>query len=227
MSRPKLLDLFAGGQGAGVGYARAGYQVTAVDLVEHARHPEIAEFITADALTILADVDYCRSFVVIHASPPCQFHSGMTACRPGLASQYPDLIDAVRAELRNIGRPWVIENVTGSGLPHQSDMFGNHGIQLCGHMFGLKLYRHRLFETSHVVDAPHHPRHATPASSAGHWVPGTIMSVAGHVSPVSVAEEAMGIDWMTRDELSEAIPPAYTQWIGEQLLSTACGQPCG
>ena len=85
-------------------------------------------------------------------------------------------------------------------------------------MFGLALYRHRWFESNAPLEQPSHPRHDIPASRAGHWEPGTIISVSGNCSPISVARDAMGIDWMPRAELAESIPPAYTQFIGEQLL---------
>jgi DNA (cytosine-5)-methyltransferase 1 len=86
-------------------------------------------------------------------------------------------------------------------------------------MFGLELYRHRLFESNIPLHAPDHPAHLTPASKAGHWTPGTVMSVAGHCAPIAKAREVMGIDWMNRAELGEAIPPAYSHFIGTQLLT--------
>ncbi len=104
----------------------------------------------------------------------------------------------------------MIENVPGSPLVDP--------ITLCGHMFGYELYRHRLFESSVPLAAPMHPEHVKPASKAGHWKPGTIMSVSGHVAPVALAREIMGIDWTTREELAEAIPPYYTEHIGRQLI---------
>jgi DNA (cytosine-5)-methyltransferase 1 len=88
---------------------------------------------------------------------------------------------------------------------------------LCGHMFGLELYRHRLFETSWLVRQPPHPAHVTPGGRAGHWKPGEIISVTGHCAPIAIARDAMGIDWMRRSELAEAIPPAYTEYIGTRL----------
>jgi DNA (cytosine-5)-methyltransferase 1 len=97
--------------------------------------------------------------------------------------------------------------------------FGRYGVTLCGRMFGLELYRHRLFECSTPVPAPNHPAHLIPASKAGHWEPGTVISVSGNCSPIAVARAAMGIDWMNRDELSEAIPPAYAEYIGRHLLN--------
>jgi DNA (cytosine-5)-methyltransferase 1 len=218
VTRPRLLDLFCGAGGAAVGYHRAGFDVVGVDLSPQPRYPY--EFVQADALTYPLD-----GFDAIHASPPCQAYSAMTACRPGLADQYPDLVNLTRARLAVSGLPWVIENVPGAPLASGSDLFGAHGVKLCGHMFGLALYRHRLFETSFPLIQPEHRPHVTPASRAGHWTEGTIISVSGNVSPIEVAREAMGIDWMTRSELSEAIPPSYTAYIGWFLAGRLAGVP--
>ena len=162
------------------------------------------EFCQADALEFPLG-----GFDAIHASPPCQSYSVMSACRPGLAGTYQDLVATIRERLTGSGLACVIENVPGSPLKNP--------VTLCGQMFGLPLYRHRLFETNFNVRVPLHPIHMTPASKAGHWKPGTIMSISGHVSPIAEARRAMGIDWMSRDALVEAIPPAYTKFIGEQL----------
>lgn len=108
--------------------------------------------------------------------------------------------------------PYVIENVPGAPLVG--------AVELCGQMFGLELYRHRLFETSFSLTPPVHPPHGVPASKAGHWREGTIMSVAGHVSPMRIARAAMGNDWMSRDGLTESIPWSYTEYIGRQLMSS-------
>lgn len=209
MTRPRLLDLFCGAGGAAVGYHRAGFDVVGVDVVRQPNYP--FEFHQADALTFPLD-----GFDVIHASPPCQRHSRMSNCRPGLAATYADLITQTRQRLRATSGQWVIENVVGAPLEHPTT--------LCGRMFGLELYRHRLFETSFAVAPPAHPRHCIPASRAGHWEPQTIMSVSGHVAPIAVARAAMGIDWMNRDELSESIPPAYTEFIGRQLIEQLAGR---
>ena len=215
--RPRLLDLFCGAGGAAMGYHRAGFEVIGVDNRPQPHYP--FAFIQADAMTYPLD-----GFDTIHASPPCQAYSQMTGCRPGLAEQYPELIDATRALLRRQSAPWVLENVDGAGLAEQDDLFGVHGTLLCGAMFGRALYRHRLFETSFPLAAPHHPRHLTPSSRAGHHNPGTVISVAGNCSPVALAREVMGIDWTTRDELAEAIPPVFAEYIGRQLLEhlSAC-----
>lgn len=195
-----LLDLFCGAGGAGMGYNRAGFEVIGVDINPQPNYP--FQFIQADWQEVIGMVHAD----VIHASPPCQSYSAMSQCRPGLSSTYPDLIDEVRSALQRTGIPWVIENVPGAPL--------NNPVVLCGRMFGLDLYRHRLFETSFPGLQPWHPPHNKPASRAGHWEPGTVMSVAGHFSPVAHARKIMDIDWMTRDEMREAIPPAYTAWIG-------------
>jgi DNA (cytosine-5)-methyltransferase 1 len=209
--KPRLLDLFCCAGGAAMGYHRAGFEVVGVDVAPQPNYP--FKFVQADAVTFPLD-----GFDLVHASPPCQRKSRMSNCRPGLAETYPDLIDPVRDHLKAWGGPWVMENVEGAGLPGQVDLFGALGVMLCGSMFGLRLYRHRYFETSLPVVPPHHPRHLVPASGAGHWKPGTIISVEGHCYPIDVAREAMGIGWMTRDELGEAIPPAYTEYIGRPLL---------
>jgi DNA (cytosine-5)-methyltransferase 1 len=177
-----------------------------VDISPQKNYP--FEFHQGDALEFVKQ--HGHEFDAIHASPPCQRHSAMSNCRPGLAESYPDLVAPIRDLLIASGKPWVIENVPGSPL--------HNPIMLCGHMFGLKLYRHRLFETSFEVAAPDHPKHLIPASRAGHWKPGTIMSVSGHIAPIAVAREAMGIDWMNREELSESIPPVFTDFIGSRML---------
>jgi DNA (cytosine-5)-methyltransferase 1 len=212
MIRRRLLDLCCKAGGAARGYADAGFEVVGVDIEPQPHYPY--EFHQADALTFPLD-----GFDAVHASPPCQLFSAMSVCRPGLADEYPDLIGPVRDRLQANGVPWVIENVEGAPLSRATSLFGAHGLMLCGHMFGLPLYRHRLFETSFPISTPYHPAHRIPTSDAGHWRPGTIISVAGNCAPIALAREAMGIDWMTRDELAESIPPAYTKHIGRQLLA--------
>lgn len=144
-------------------------------------------------------------FDFVWASPVCKRYTRMTNCRPDAAEGHPDQIADVRKMLRGNGMPYVIENVPGSPLEYP--------VMLCGQMFDLQLIRHRMFECSFPVNPPKHPVHRIKASRAGHWKPGTIMSVAGNYAPVSEARKAMGIDWMTRDEMSQAIPPAYSEYI--------------
>jgi DNA (cytosine-5)-methyltransferase 1 len=203
----RLLDLFCGAGGAGMGYHRAGFEVVGVDNRPQPHYP--FEFHLADALEYVAE--HGREFDVIHASPPCQHHSVMSACRPGLAETYPDLIASTRLLLEATDLPWVIENVPGS--PVRPDLM------LCGQALGLALYRHRLFESNVMLLSPGHPKHVIRAGRAGHWRPGQTISVSGHCAPVALARSAMGIDWTNRHELAEAIPPAYTEWIGAQLIA--------
>jgi DNA (cytosine-5)-methyltransferase 1 len=208
-----ILDLFCGAGGAAMGYHRAFpvAEIVGVDINPQPRYP--FTFVQADAMTYPLD-----GFDFIHASPPCQSYSAMSACRPGLADSYPDLLDATRGRLTASGVPWAIENVATAPLAGADDLFGTYGVTLCGRMFGLRLYRHRRFETSFSVTQPD-CSHVTPASKAGHWRPGTIISVSGNCSPIAIARAAMGIDWMNRDELSESIPPAYTEHIGHALAA--------
>lgn len=208
MAKPRLLDLFCGAGGAAVGYARAGFDVVGVDIVPQPRY--LFEFHQYDVMSWWRYGDLPK-FDVYHASPPCQRYSAMSSCRPGLNGRYPDLIGPTRELLKATDKPYVIENVPGAPLLDP--------IELCGHSMGMELYRHRLFESNVLLVAPEHRPHTVPTSRAGHWTPGTYMSIAGHVAPIAEARRVMEIDWMTRDELTEAIPPAYTEYLGRQLLA--------
>lgn len=217
--QPRLLELFAGAQGAAVGYARAGFAVTAVDIEEHARHPEVAEFVTADAMEVLADRAYCQSFDVVAAGPPCQRYSAMT--RAANREAHPDLVGPVRAALEGLGVPWVLENVPRSPLAGE--------LMLCGSMFGLRalcrggvsrqLRRHRLFGSSAFLYPPGLCRHrGSPVGvygSSGNKLDG---SQRGYQGSWEERQTAMGIDWMSMEDLTESIPPVYTKWIGEQMM---------
>jgi DNA (cytosine-5)-methyltransferase 1 len=205
---PRLLDLCCGGGGASMGYHRAGFDVVGVDVNPMPSYP--FEFHQADALEFL--LEHGREFDMVHASPPCQPYTRMSICRPGSAENYDDnLIEPIRDICREMELPYIIENVPGAPLWEP--------IELCGHMFGLALYRHRWFECSEPIPQPDHVDHTLPASNAGRWKPGTIITVAGHCGPMPVAKAAMGIGWMARDELVEAIPPAYTEFLGRALMS--------
>jgi len=211
MADPVLLDLYCGAGGAARGYADAGFTVIGVDINPQPRYPY--PFIQDNALTFLDWVlagNSDQSFDAIHASPPCQRYSQMTRRHPGLAETYPDLIPPTRDRLKRIGLPYIIENVKGAPL--------NDPVVLCGWMFGYQIYRHRLFESNFPLVAPPHRKHVTKASRSNHYTPGEFMSVAGHVSPTWKAREVMGIDWTTRDELAEAIPPYFTRYLGAQLM---------
>ncbi len=203
----KLLDLFCGAGGAAMGYSRAGFdEIVGVDIKAQPRYP--FTFVQGDALEYLAA--HGTEFDAIHASPPCQRYSRASVCRPGLSKDYPDLVGPTRKALEATGRPFVIENVPGAPL--------RRPIALCGTMFGLRLYRHRLFESNVILSKLPHGRHLLKGSRAGHWKDGEVISVAGNCAPIALAREAMGIDWMRREELAESIPPAFTEFIGRQLL---------
>lgn len=209
MSRPRLLDLFCGAGGASAGYAAAGFEVYGVDIRPMPRHPH--NFTQADALAILDDVQYCRSFDAIHASPPCQAYTPLRALQPG--KEYPDLLAIVRDRLVTIAKPYVIENVMAAPL--------THGVVLCGGMFGLRTYRHRQFESSVFMWQPEHPPHVAKTSTKQRrrdFDAGMHISITGDVGSW-LGPACMGIDWMNGNELSQAIPPAYTEWIGRQLIA--------
>lgn len=226
MSRPVLLDLFYGGGGAGAGYHRAGFDVVGVDITPQPRYP--FRFFEYNALDVLRGLvaDGCFSCLslagidAIHASPPCQDHSSTKDLGGGHGTGW--MLAATREQLLLTGLPWVIENVQGAPLPSQADLFGANGITLCGCMFpGLRglIYEDRLFETSFALPQPPHRLHVWPQTKMGRPPkPGECMQVTGHFSDVTEARRRMGADWMNRDELSQAIPPAYTELIGRALL---------
>lgn len=193
MSRPRLLDLFCKAGGAGAGYALAGFEVVGVDIEPQPHYP--FTFIQADALTFPLD-----GYEVAHASVPCQAYS----CTRSLwKKDYPNLIPTMRERFASFRGIWMIENVVGAPLPG--------ALQLCGSMFGLRVKRHRLFESNLLLFAPGVCRHR------GTVRDGSYVTVAGHDFHAEEGRQAMGIDWMTRDELAQAIPPAYTEWLGKQV----------
>lgn len=229
MAKPRLLDLFCCAGGAGMGYSQAGFEVVGVDLRPQPRYP--FEFIQADCLTL--DAAFLANFDAIHASPPCQAHTAMRTMHN--AKAHPDLVADTRAMLVASGRPYVIENVVGAPM--------RNPVMLCGTMFGLgvedaDLQRHRLFEMSHpltlVPPCQHgqrdtigvyggHARNRRRARTIGVYGEGARDSRRKFDKgvpdfTVTQAREAMGIDWMTLAELCQAIPPAYTKFLGVHLL---------
>jgi len=204
----KLLDLFCGAGGAAMGYHRAGFtEIVGVDIKPQPHYP--FEFVQADALAYCAA--HGHEFDAIHASPPCQ---GYSAMRSVTQREYPMLIEPVRRALVETGRPYIIENVVRAPLQNP--------LMLCGTMFGLRVRRHRLFECNPAIYfAPATCRHWLRVVKQGRWPDEEkqFACVTGSFSNQPYARRAMGIDWMTRDEITEAIPPAYTEYIGAQLLA--------
>lgn len=193
-----------------MGYHRAGFDVVGVDINPQPRYP--FEFVQGDALTFLAAEGH--RFDAVHASPPCQDHSPLRAVA-GLHGTA-DLLPQTREALNARGGVWVIENVMGAQM--------TPALVLCGGMFGLRTYRHRQFEISTdvlLIEQPHHPKHVVRTSTKKRrycWDAGMHISVTGDVGS-TIGGLALGIDWMTGNGLSQAIPPAYTEFIGEQLLA--------
>lgn len=215
MTRLRLLDLFCGAGGAAMGYHRAGFDVVGVDIRPQPRYP--FEFVQADAMTFPLD-----GFDAIHASPPCQRYSSSRTMHRARPESHPDLVPAMRERLTATARPWVIENVPGAPMLPL--------VMLCGTAFGLgvdgyELRRHRWFEISGVwfLSPPCQHRRATIGIYGDHGpdrrrVIGPDRSGARYFT-LAERREAMGIGWMARNELDQAIPPAYTQYIGAHLLA--------
>jgi DNA (cytosine-5)-methyltransferase 1 len=203
MARPRLLDLFCCAGGAAMGYHRAGFDVVGVDINPQPNYP--FEFHQADAMTFPLD-----GFDAVHASPPCQSFTAYRRKGHGVGEGYLDLIAPTRERLDEYGRPYVIENVPGAPLVDP--------VQYCGSSFGLDIRRHRRFESNIALVAP-------PCDQTPRFPPATnrtnlrrTVEVGVWRIPLDVQRQAMGVDWTDLRELSEAIPPAYTEHIGRQLL---------
>jgi hypothetical protein len=215
--RPRLLDLFCGAGGAGMGYHRAGFDVVGVDIDPQPNYPfEFHQMSALDALVLMAE-----DFDVIHASPPCQGESALTkgnhARTRRVGRDHARWISATRALLDLTGNPYVIENVNGSTV--------RRDVTLCGEMFGLDVLRHRHFELGNwSTPAPAHPKHRGRVRGwrHGEYFDGPYLAVygdGGGKASLNEARAAMGTPWMTTlHDVVEAIPPAYTAWIGAQLL---------
>lgn len=193
----------------------AGFdEIVGVDIKQQPRYPFI--FHCGDAIEFIAS--HGSEFDAIHASPPCQAYSALRHLRP--EREYPDMVAATRSALVATGRPWILENVPNAPL--------RFTVQLCGSAFGLRVRRHRRFESSERIGGVIcvHSKQGRPidVSGTGSRRYGMRRDGGGGNSnkPRSIREarEAMGIDWMTRYELSQAIPPLYTKWLGRQLLES-------
>lgn len=209
ISRPRLLDLFCGAGGAAMGYHRAGWEVVGVDIEPQPHYP--FKFWQGNAL----DWEYFGSFDAVHASPPCQEFTVYRNARPGAEPRWPNLIPQTRELLQRSGLPWVMENVPGAPMVNP--------IRLCGTSFGIPVRRHRLFESSFsMMSVPcDHARFTERRFPGSSNRPNgrTVCNVGEYRVPLAVQKECMEVDWdVTLHELSEAIPPCYTEHIGKQLI---------
>jgi DNA (cytosine-5)-methyltransferase 1 len=211
VTRPRLLDLFCGAGGCSVGYKRAGFDVVGVDIAPQPNYP--FEFHQADALDWASWHIEAAEFDAIHASPPCPAYSLVSGFQ-GVADQHPDLVGPVRDLLNRAPTPYVIENVDGAPL--------RRDLVLCGEMFGLRVFRHRVFEISgfFAMQPPHSPHVQRGAKTNCETGPGVARWITGNYADHEDAADAMGIDWpVSRRELANAIPPAYTEHIGGYLMA--------
>lgn len=220
---PTLLDLFCCEGGAARGYAAAGFRVEGVDTNRSVARRYPYTFHYGDALAYLRE--HGHRYDAIHASPPCQAYSTLAATlTPRQLAGYPKLIDPVRELLEASGKPYIIENVVGAPLKDP--------VLLCGSMFGLtaedidgtalRLERHRLFESNVPLLAPANHVHDPSRMVAGIYGGGrSVRSGArgGYTPHLKVRQKIMGVRHMTQMGLSEAIPPAYTEYLGKQLMA--------
>lgn len=210
----RLLDLFCGAGGAAMGYHRAGFdEIVGVDIEPQPDYP--FEFVQADAVDVAYDWDLVQ-FDLIHASPPCQAYSALTK-GTNSGRQYLELITETRSNLEVENEtPFIIENVAGA--PIRKDLM------LCGEMFGLDVIRHRYFEATWTLPQLAHPQHRGRVAGWRHGVyhDGPYVAVYGEgggKGSVADWQRAMGIDWTdNRKSIAEAIPPAYTEYIGRQFI---------
>jgi DNA (cytosine-5)-methyltransferase 1 len=207
----KALDLCCCQGGATKGLQMAGYHVTGVDIEPQPRYCG-DRFFCDDAMAWLrGEREPLDSFDLIWASPPCQGYSKTQQLR---GNNHPKLIEDMRVLLRTSGVPYIIENVPGAPLIDP--------VVLVGSMFGLRTMRPRLFECSFDVPFALAPTPDARTAKMGRQPrPGEYMHVVGHFANVEYARAAMGIDWMTRDGLREAIPPAYAKFLVEQIQAVS------
>lgn len=213
MSQPRLLDVGCCQGGAAFGYKRKGWHVTGVDKNPQPRYAG-DEFIQADGLDVLADLDYMASFDAVHTSWSCQ---GYTKCQQIQGNDHPMLIGIARPLLEATGLPYVQENVEEAAWDMKSP------VMLCGAQFGLHTYRHRLFESNIPLTAPEHLRHQFKAVKMGRPVhTGDWYYAVGNFSdPDQWIRKDLNMPWMNRDGLRESIPWQYAEHVGEQLMAHA------
>lgn len=207
----RLLDTYCCQGGASMGYYLAGFEVEGVDLSPQPRYP--FPFHQGDAVEFIRE--HGHEYDVITGSPTCRRWTNAQKIR---GNEHPDLITPTRAAMREVGKPYVIENVEGAAGAMVDPLL------LCGAMFGLKTYRHRLFESSLPLGTRLHPRHLAPLAKMGRPVrEGEFMHVVGNFTDAARAREVMGMPWASRDGLREAIPPAYTLFLGGQVARLLAG----
>lgn len=220
----KVADLCGGVGISGMGWLRAGCRATGFDVNPKCAkyYPGPFECVDIKKLTA-ADL---KDYDVVALAAPCQPWSDMCDCRPGLAETYEDLITPMRPVLDELEREHgvltVIENVVPCNV-----LRPERTITLCGQMFGKQLYRHRKIETGGFTVPPLiHPPHMVPASRAGHWVEGTVMSIAGHVAPIALARELMGVPGskIPREFLVEAAPAMYMAYVAAHAQAALSAQ---
>jgi DNA (cytosine-5)-methyltransferase 1 len=222
---PRVLDLFCCQGGIARGFADAGFLVAGVDLKPQPRYP--FDFWQMDALRYLRTFPEAirEVFDLVHASPPCQHDSNLSKSHNGRPQDHPDLIAPTREALEELGLPFIIENVGGARHKLRDP------IMLCGTMFeGLRVTRHRFFECHGWTPGPTpphgaHPLHYTRDKRKAHYgrldeMEAFVMVNGGGNCSKAAAADAMGIDWMTKQGLNEAIPPAYGRWLGEQFIAS-------
>jgi DNA (cytosine-5)-methyltransferase 1 len=215
----RLLDLFCGEGGGALGYYLAGFtKIVGVDHKPMPRYPY--KLVKDDAIMFLRE--NWAEFDAIHASPPCQ---GYSENLKHLAKPAKKLIEPLREVLENITIPWVIENVEGAPLETEDTLFGGHGTMLCGTMFGLKIWRHRLFESSVRLESPGPCLHIlAPLNPHREESRQRMRKEFGQVDLEKVWRAEAGVPWMSKEGGRQAIPPVYTKWIGTQLLRSLGGE---
>nr|BFD90693.1 hypothetical protein KitaXyl93_20530 [Kitasatospora sp. Xyl93] len=228
-----ILDAYSCAGGATMGYYLAGYRVIAVDIDDQPNHPgnlwpgQEIRFIRADAVEYIRQ--YGTAFHAIHTSPPCQHDCTLTAgTNAHLRGQYADLLEPTRAALESTGRPYVIEQPPGRASRRM-----RVDLTLCGEQFGLRVIRHRNFEAGGglVLDQPSHVPHRGRVAGMRHgvWYEGPYFAVYGEgggKGSIAQWQDAMGMHWTSvRREIAEAIPPAYTEFIGRQLADHLAAIP--
>jgi DNA (cytosine-5)-methyltransferase 1 len=223
MNKPVLLDIGCRQGGATRGYQQAGFYVIGVDIEPQPRYIG-DEFIQADGLKILSQVARDGYLGVrgdeitvsaVHTSWPCQ---GYTECQRIQGREHPKLIEPGRELLNATGLPYVQENVDST----ETRAIMIDPVTLCGTMFGLRTYRHRLFESNIPISVPSHPDHAAQQVKMGRpLIEGDFYQAVGNFSGVDYARRDMGVDWMTREGIRECIPPAYAEHVGRQVLAAA------